>query len=75
MEKENPLYTYGVYAALGFEVAGATIAGVVVGYFLDSRLGTTPWCTLIGAIGGLVGAVYRLIVVLQRRSTRRDSND
>ncbi|MCS6927243.1 MAG: AtpZ/AtpI family protein [Candidatus Binatia bacterium] len=70
MSKESPWLTYGRYGALGFEFAGAVIAGILLGRYLDEWLGTTPWAMLLGAIGGLSGAIYRLVLVLQQLSRR-----
>lgn len=65
---------YGRYGALGFEFAGAVLAGILVGQYADSVLGTEPWLLILGAVGGMAGAIYRLIIVLQRLS-RRGQND
>ena len=74
MPGESPLLTYGRYGALGFEFAGAVIAGILVGRYADSYLGTAPWLMILGAVGGMAGAIYRLILVLQQLS-RRGHND
>jgi F0F1-type ATP synthase assembly protein I len=70
MPKDNPLLAYGRYGALGFEFAGAVLAGILVGRYADTSLGTEPWLMILGAVGGMAGAVYRLVVVLQRISGR-----
>jgi F0F1-type ATP synthase assembly protein I len=70
MPKESPLLTYGRYGALGFEFAGAVLAGILVGRYVDTYLGTEPWLMILGAVGGLAGAIYRLIFVLQQLSRR-----
>jgi ATP synthase protein I len=70
MPTDNPLLTYGRYGALGFEFAGAVLAGIFAGRYADSYLGTSPWLMALGAVGGLAGAIYRLIVVLQQISQR-----
>jgi F0F1-type ATP synthase assembly protein I len=75
MAKENPLFSYGKYAALGFEFAAATLGGILLGSYIDSHFGTSPWGTLLGAIGGMVGAVYRLIIVLPKLSSRHEIDD
>lgn len=58
----------GAYLALFFEIGlvllVATLAGVGVGYFVDTRLGTVPVFVMVGfLIGGSVGAraVYVLV--------------
>jgi F0F1-type ATP synthase assembly protein I len=68
MPKEGPWLTYGRYGALGFEFAGSVIAGILLGRYVDGWLGTEPWAMILGAVGGLSGAVYRLILVLQQLS-------
>jgi len=73
--KEKPLFTYGKYGALGFEFAAATIGGIFLGSYIDSHFGTGPWGTMLGAIAGMAGAIYRLVTVLQQISTRRGHND
>ncbi len=70
MPTGNPLLTYGRYGALGFEFAGAVLAGIFVGRYADSSLGTAPWLLILGAVAGMAGAIYRLIVVLQQLSHR-----
>ena len=70
MPSENPLLTYGRCGALGFEFAGAVLAGIFVGRYVDSYLGTSPWLMALGAVGGMAGAIYRLIVALQQISHR-----
>lgn len=72
MPREPTLFSYGKYAALGFEFAGAALGGILLGSYLDTLFGTSPWGTLLGALSGLVGAVYRLIVVLPKLSAHRE---
>jgi F0F1-type ATP synthase assembly protein I len=74
MPAQSPWLTYGRYGALGFEFAGAVLAGILVGRYADSSLGTEPWLMILGAVGGMAGAVYRLVIVLQQLS-RRGQND
>ena len=68
------LITYGKYGALGFEFAGAIIAGLLIGNYADTQFGTAPLLMVIGVIVGMSGAIYRLIVVLQRLSAREKDN-
>jgi F0F1-type ATP synthase assembly protein I len=74
MPKDNPLLVYGRYGALGFEFAGAVLAGILVGRYADTYFGTEPWLMILGAVGGMAGAVYRLVVVLQQLSRRGQNN-
>lgn len=74
MPRENTLLAYGRYGALGFEFAGAVLAGIFIGRYADSSLGTEPWFMILGAVSGMAGAIYRLITVLQRLSDRRQDD-
>ncbi len=65
---------YGRYGALGFEFAGAIIAGLFIGNYADTRFGTAPFLMVIGVIFGMAGAIYRLIIVLRRLSAREEDN-
>ena len=74
MPKDSPLLTYGKYGALGFEFAGAIIAGLYLGDLVDRYFDTAPIFMVVGVIFGMAGAIYRLIIVLQRLSERAKNN-
>jgi len=75
MPKENPFVIYGRFAALGFEFAFSTVAGLLVGRYLDGFLGTAPWLLIVGAMGGIAGAILLLINTLQQISHYEDDSD
>ena len=76
MAKESPLITYGKYGAIGFEFAGAIVAGLFIGNYADTRFGTAPLLMVMGVVFGMAGAIYRLVIMLQRLSERaKDSKD
>jgi F0F1-type ATP synthase assembly protein I len=55
---------FALFSEIGLVLLVATLAGIGVGYFVDTRLGTLPIFVLIGfLIGAGVGArgVYRLV--------------
>ncbi len=66
--------TYGRYGALGFEFAGAIVAGLLIGDYADTQFGTAPLLMVIGVIVGMSGAIYRLLIVLQRLSACEKDN-
>ena len=74
MSKESALTTYGRYGALGFEFAGSIVAGLLIGNYADTTFGTAPLLMVLGVVVGMAGAVYRLIIVLQRLSAREKDN-
>jgi F0F1-type ATP synthase assembly protein I len=45
----------------GAELAGVVMAGLFAGYWLDGVWRTSPWLTVLGALAGMVLALYRLI--------------
>ena len=49
------------YSGIGLELAGATAGLALVGYWVDSKYGTSPWGILIGVVIGIVGGLYNLV--------------
>ena len=70
MAGESPLLICGRYGALGFEFAGAVVAGLLLGRYADTRFDTAPLLMVVGVVAGLAGAVTRLVVVLKQLSSR-----
>jgi len=55
---------------MGFVIAGPVLLGLVVGYWLDLRLGTLPWITLaLTAAGAIIGPIvaYRWVTTAMRQ--------
>jgi len=61
--------------ALGMEFAGIVVAGVIAGYYADTWLGTPPLFTLLLTLGGMGGALYRLIWSLKKSNSQSDHGD
>ena len=64
------------YAGLGWQIAGAMVIFVGSGLGLDLWLGTMPWCTLAGALLGVVSIfalLYRVNAEMNAASRRRKS--
>jgi F0F1-type ATP synthase assembly protein I len=68
MLDRNALLTSGRYLALGFQIGGAIVGGLLAGYFLDEYVKTPPLFTLLFTIGGLVGALRLLLWSLKKTS-------
>jgi len=60
----------GLAWGLGWRIA----AGILVGYYLDGWLHTSPWLTLLFSLAALVSAV-RAMIVLTREDERHDGPD
>lgn len=68
MPNQDNLIAGARYLALGFEFGGTIVAAVVLGYYADAYLGTPPLFTLLLTVGGMVGAVRRLLWSLKKHS-------
>jgi ATP synthase protein I len=47
------------YLGIGTSFAASVLLGVGAGYWLDRRLGTSPWLLLLGAVFGLAAGFYQ----------------
>lgn len=59
-------------ATIVTELALLTVAGLWLGSWLDSRLGTEPWLFLVGTLLGLSAGILRMF---QGLSTLQDHDD
>ena len=48
-------------ASLGTEFALTEILGAAAGYWLDTKLGTLPWCLVGGVVLGFALGMWRVI--------------
>jgi len=56
----------GPYMGLGTELAASVAGMLLLGYYLDQRLNTSPWLLLTGAVIGMVGGFYNFIREVQK---------
>lgn len=54
---------YLTLSQVGLEMVSPLILGVIV----DTRVGTSPWGAIAGALLGLVGGLVHLVWLVQRR--------
>ncbi len=69
MAGKDPFLAGARYMAFGFEFAGTIVAAVYIGYRCDEYLNTTPWLMLLLTLGGMVGAVTRLLRSVKKHSS------
>ena len=70
--------TVGRVSAVGMELGGAIIVCLLAGWWLDGKLGTGPWLTVVGVlIGSVAGfrAVYRAAKVMQKQAEREAAEE
>ena len=73
----SSLASAGAYAGMGLQFALSILLFVWAGQWLDRKLGTEPWCLVIGAfLGAAAGftAIYRRLTAdLKREEEARKS--
>ncbi|HEX8432133.1 MAG TPA: AtpZ/AtpI family protein [Longimicrobium sp.] len=68
--------TAGDLAGVGLQFAATILCFLLLGMWLDRRLGTDPWLMLAGVMLGGVGgfwSMYRRLVIEPRRRERGES--
>ncbi|MBP5429516.1 MAG: AtpZ/AtpI family protein [Elusimicrobiaceae bacterium] len=55
--------------SLGTEFALLEIVGAAVGYWLDKKLGTLPWCVLGGVFLGFALGMFRIVQAAKQKNT------
>lgn len=61
------MYFIVVGVHLGFSVA----AGLIIGQYVDSKLDTNPYFTLLGLIGGVVAGFSLLIKLMKMKNDNK----
>ncbi|HSD10809.1 MAG TPA: AtpZ/AtpI family protein, partial [Candidatus Binatia bacterium] len=60
-EDRQPAYAAMRYAAVGMEFGTIVALGVIAGYYADQYVGSAPLFTLLLTVGGMYGALRRLL--------------
>lgn len=58
---KSRLVGIGPFLTMGFQLAAGVIVFFFVGYWLDGKLGTSPWCALGGATLGAAGGLIKFV--------------
>ena len=59
-------------ASLGTEFALTEILGAAAGYWLDTKLGTLPWCLVGGVLVGFAVGLVRIVGVARAASKKKN---
>lgn len=62
----------GLYSTLTIEMALSMAGGVVLGFYLDRWLATSPWLTITFLLLGVAGGISRLAALVKMFSRRKD---
>jgi len=71
-KKGDPfILAWGIYGAIGFQLAAMVVGGLLIGGWLDKKWGTSPWLSLLGLTLGSIGGFYNLIRVVTWRQQKK----
>ncbi len=65
----------GRYGTVGLELALSIVLGLVAGHYLDQRLGTGGWLTLLGLAYGVAAGVRALYRAAQEATREAEELD
>jgi len=75
-ESEAPSNVLGVALSAGTQFAVSVGVGAGGGYWLDDKLGSAPWLTLVGTAAGFALGLTQLVREVSRlQKPRRPSSD
>lgn len=60
------------YLGLGSFFTISIAGGLLLGYWIDKKLGTTPWLTLAGTVLGFIVGFYHFFKVVLYEGKKRD---
>jgi ATP synthase protein I len=61
---------WGKFLNTGFEIAAAVGLGCLAGYWIDRKLGSSPWGIVVGTVLGAAAGMY--IVIKETMRMNRD---
>ena len=59
------------YLGLGLQIAASFVFFVFIGYWADSKFGTSPWLFLFGVLVGMVGIALLLMKVVRAANRKK----
>jgi ATP synthase protein I len=68
-ETKRSMRELAYYSSLGLSVSLSIFIGLAVGVYLDRRFETSPWCTLIFLILGIIAGFRNIAIAI--RKTRK----
>ena len=72
--KDDWRMSYGLYSVVGVQLAASVVAGLFFGNYLDKKLNTLPWLTVIGLVLGSAGGFYNLVRILNWGKKRQEKD-
>ncbi len=65
---------FGSFLTLGLQLAISVVVFFFIGYWLDGKFGTSPWCTVGGAFLGAAGGLTKFLKEAMALGKRADED-
>jgi F0F1-type ATP synthase assembly protein I len=65
-KKCSPWREFAQYGSLGITLVILTVGGYFLGFWLDKKLGTSPYLSLVGLFLGISAGFYQLYKIAKR---------
>jgi ATP synthase protein I len=65
-ETKRSVRELAYYSSLGLSVSLSIFIGLAVGIYLDRRFETSPWCTLIFLVLGIIAGFRNIAIVIRK---------
>lgn len=65
-DRKNLVRAVGIASQIGLSMATCVLVGVLLGVFLDDRLGTSPWLVLVFTFLGCLAAFKTLFDIAKK---------
>lgn len=66
--RQSTMQQLGPYMGIGIQLAAAMTAFGALGWWLDTKLDTTPWLLVVGVTVGAVGGMISFIRTAMKQS-------
>jgi ATP synthase protein I len=65
-DTKRALRELAYYSSLGLSVSLSIFIGLAVGIYLDRRFETSPWCTLVFLVLGIIAGFRNIAMAIRR---------
>ncbi len=70
----NAAKDFGPFLTMGMQLAISVVVFFFIGYWLDRKFGTSPWCTIGGAALGVTGGLIKFLKTATALGKKADRN-
>ncbi len=74
-DKHQLFKSLGFLSSVGISMVASTLIGLAMGWWLDKKLDTNPWFTLIFLGLGIVSAFRNVYILTAQELRRQQEND